>query len=286
MPKSKDLTSKAQQTKWISKKIATLSEHGRWHYDWYRHRDPDAVSDELPPNALVFDWHSGKDVKQSIGKWIRVRTLEGKVKWSEITDFYYDANQRKYWVYVADGPIRMSDWNKVGQYYQHRSKWTNYELKCLRTTAKTYVATGDLWKAINTGFKRKNPKHLMPKYFILQHSKVFLQMVNEELKNALKKLGINEHFLLAARKSIIEQATEAEQFTAAEKALQGMERIFAASQEAEPQSLPDIGGFNPQTMRELEAVKQRQLKEAEEAHIISTNDTQQQQNNHEQPTSE
>jgi hypothetical protein len=141
----------------------------------------------------------------------------------------------------------------------------------MQVAAEKYVEHGDLFRAITEGYPAHKPKNLLPKYFIFRKSKTFIKMANEALKKAFKDLKIDENYLLKARKDIVESATMAENFTAAEKALTGLERIFLAAEDQD--DLPQIGYANPDTMAQLLAAKKDQLSQVQEASVISTEQT-------------
>ena len=256
------------KTPQITKLINGIKSNGRFVQQGYNKVDKTATSVYLPKGAEIFDWEHSSDVQYAMGKWVQVKRKSGLIEWMQITDFHYEPSNRRYAIYVATGMLRRSDYDSEDECYVERDKYLPSEKKKMKVVAENYVRHGDLFRAITEGYPTHNPKNLLPKYFIFRKSKTFISMANQALKNAFKELKIDENYLLKSRKDIIDSAIMAENFTAAEKALTGLERIFSMSEESD--ELPQVGYANPDTMAQLLAAKKEQLSSVQEASVIST----------------
>jgi len=206
-------------------------------------RDPSAVGSTLPDGAkIAFDWQHPPQAKDLVGYWVWVlRDPIGPDRYEKITTHKFD---KTHWeICTASGTFRRSQQVEPGV-FRYLSDWIKRpsQLKVMGKVAQRWAYHGDLARAIVEVKPTWSARSQRIKYSIYANSPYFKAMARKALLEVLKENGIDEDYLVSARKAIIEQATTAKDFNSAEKALKGLEQIMAAAQAQEDDPLPGLEG--------------------------------------------
>ena len=200
-------------------------------------RDITAVAPSLPAGAVIFEWNEPRDARHAVGKWVKVlRGSIGPDRYEQITDFRMD--ERHHQVLCASGLFRRSQQVEPGVLkYKSDLEKHPWQKGLMQKVANRWAYHGDLMRAIVETKPGWSPRSQRIKYHIYSNSPIFGAMARKAMRKVLEDNGIDEDYLVAQRKHLLESAMSAKDFNAAEKALKGMEQIMSVVQATEDEPL-------------------------------------------------
>lgn len=243
----------------LQKTIKKLEQDGYWTKDGHNANRNGVVLDSLGENEK-FRWKKASRPDKGLGKFVKCKTLDGAIRWAEVSGYYINKKRRIYLIYTPVGRFTRSK----GPLFEQKPKWRGKELDRMRNVADRFVQSGDLMASIVETYHNRKYESLIPKYYIFKKSPTFIRMMQEKLKKALEKHSVDEDFVIGMYKDLIDSAMNAEDHNAVFKSLREIEKIVSIARQSDIDEVGQLTGAADINKKQLLARKDKLLEQAEE----------------------